>query len=72
MALRNHCRQKCVVNEIFFLNTERLNLIYHHEIWQIFEIDRFDCQKVQIGKDQGKAQSERDPHSKNRGGKKPN
>ena len=28
--------------------------------------------KVQVGKDQEKAQSEKDPHSKNRGGKKPN
>ena len=28
--------------------------------------------KVQVGKDQEKAQSERDFHSKNRGGKKPN
>ena len=28
--------------------------------------------KVQVGKDQEKAQSERDSHSKHRGGKKPN
>ena len=28
--------------------------------------------KVQVGKDQEKAQSKKDPHSKNRGGKKPN
>ena len=28
--------------------------------------------KVQVGKDQEKAQSETDSHSKNRGGKKPN
>ena len=28
--------------------------------------------KEQVGKDQEKAQSERDSHSKNRGGKKPN
>ena len=27
-------------------------------------------EKVQVGKDQGKAQSEKDSHSKNRGGKK--
>ena len=27
-------------------------------------------QKVQVGKDQEKAQSEKDSHSKNRGGKK--
>ena len=29
-------------------------------------------EKVQVGNDQEKAQSERDSHSKNRGGKKPN
>ena len=29
-------------------------------------------EKVQVGKDQEKAQSERDSHSKNRGGRKPN
>ena len=28
--------------------------------------------KLQVGKDQEKAQSEKDSHSKNRGGKKPN
>ena len=28
--------------------------------------------KVHVGKDQEKAQSEKDSHSKNRGGKKPN
>ena len=33
----------------------------------------FRCiKKVQVGKDQEKAQSEKDSHSKNRGGKKPN
>ena len=31
-----------------------------------------EIKKVQVGKDQEKAQSERDSHSKNRGGKKPN
>ena len=30
------------------------------------------CEEVQVGKDQEKAQSEKDSHSKNRGGKKPN
>ena len=32
----------------------------------------FLFEKVQVGKDQEKAQSEKDSHSKNRGGKKPN
>ena len=34
--------------------------------------DRQEYRKVQVGKDQEKAQSEKDSHSKNRGGKKPN
>ena len=33
---------------------------------------RSNCKKVQVGKDQEKAQSEKDSRSKNRGGKKPN
>ena len=33
---------------------------------------KFHGKKVQVGKDQEKAQSEKDSHSKNRGGKKPN
>ena len=32
----------------------------------------YQNEKVQVGKDQEKAQSEKDSHSKNRGGKKPN
>ena len=40
------------------------------EKWPL--ITFFQCRKVQVGKDQEKAQSERDSHSKNRGGKKPN
>ena len=35
-------------------------------------LEKFDCKKVQVGKDHEKAQSEKDSHSKNRGGKKPN
>ena len=38
-----------------------------HFIWHVM-IEK----KVQVGKDQEKAQSEKDSHSKNRGGKKPN
>ena len=30
------------------------------------------CKKVQVGKDQEKAQSEKESHSKNQGGKNPN
>ena len=44
--------------------------------WQALSLinDLFLVQfkKVQVGKDQEKAQSEKDSHSKNRGGKKPN
>ena len=38
----------------------------------IWVSDQFRHKKVQVGKDQEKAQSEKDSHSKNRGGKKPN
>ena len=34
--------------------------------------DHLKKKKVQVGKDQEKAQSEKDSYSKNRGGKKPN
>ena len=34
--------------------------------------DSLGLKKVQVGKDQEKAQSEKDSHSKNQGGKKPN
>ena len=37
-----------------------------------FWTDYWGHKKVQVGKDQEKAQSEKDSHSKNRGGKKPN
>ena len=39
---------------------------FHQEVYESF------FKKVQVGKDQEKAQSEKDSHSKNRGGKKPN
>ena len=38
----------------------------------IFIFHALISKKVQVGKDQEKAQSEKDSHSKNRGGKKPN
>ena len=43
-------------------------------VWPVpFLINTFTAlKKVQVGKDQEKAQSEKDSHSKNRGGKKPN
>ena len=34
--------------------------------------NELNVKKVQVGKDQEKVQSEKDSHSKNRGGKKPN
>ena len=41
---------------------------------RLYEIELFyrPFKKVQVGKDQEKAQSEKDSHSKNQGGKKPN
>ena len=39
---------------------------------QTTHVSKHTSKKVQVGKDQEKAQSERDSHSKNRGGKKTN
>ena len=41
----------------------------HYELISKYNVG---LKKVQVGKDQEKAQSEKDSHSKNRGGKKPN
>ena len=51
-------------------NSRCLNLSIN---WITLQLDfRSLLKKVQVGKDQEKAQSEKDSHSKNRGGKKPN
>ena len=39
---------------------------------KVIDVPRSGIKKVQVGKDQEKAQSERDSHSKNRGEKKTN
>ena len=44
----------------------------HHLLVTNFHIRKNMDKKVQVGKDQEKAQSEKDSHSKNRGRKKPN
>ena len=49
---------------------ESLRLISLYVLWSLFIMR--NGKKVQVGKDQEKAQSEKDSHSKNRGGKKPN
>ena len=56
------------------LLTGTLNYKSNKEILKNFGVGEFSfsLQKVQVGKDQEKAQSEKDSHSKNRGGKKPN
>ena len=48
---------------------KRLN---HYTAYKAILDAATDIGKVQVGKDQEKAQSEKDSHSKNRGGKKPN
>ena len=49
-----------------------VNQIYPPEL-QLNKANISDTEKkVQVGKDQEKAQSEKDSHSKNQGGKKPN
>ena len=49
----------------------RQSLVFSTSAWVKFP-KILNTEKVQVGKDQEKAQSERDSHSKNRGGKKPN
>ena len=52
---------------------ERLLSAYRaHLPHGMFHNHNYTFEKVQVGKDQEKAQSEKDSHSKNRGGKKPN
>ena len=70
----------------FFVSSKLLRFIFTETFFPIapfpdhclhlpFHIHSYstrNCEKVQVGKDQEKAQSEKDSHSKNRGGKKPN
>ena len=46
--------------------------IIHVKVLKNSMFSFFPLQNVQVGKDQEKAQSEKDSHFKNRGGKKPN
>ena len=57
-------------NVIKHITSNNLNILESHID---IEVSFHDInKKVQVGKDQEKAQSEKDSHSKNRGGKKPN
>ena len=66
------------VGEVWPLNIYFEYTRLHHKTYLFMEYTRHTSQntfiygKVQVGKDQEKAQSEKDSHSKNRGGKKPN
>ena len=51
--------------------TYAVRIVIYFADYPIFDSNRLH-KKVQVGKDQEKAQSEKDSHSKNRGGKKPN
>ena len=53
-------------NDIFIFSSEKNLCILHG---QVFVMVVGPCQKVQVGNDQEKVQSERNSHSKNRGGK---
>ena len=57
-----------LTSETFITMTEELTNCY--EPLQELRLRLWQCKKVQVGKDQEKAQSEKDSHSKNRGGKK--
>ena len=60
----------CVVS-IIVLPGISFNTLSRYKVRTVFIIKKY-YKKVQVGKDQEKAQSEKDSHSKNRGGKKPN
>ena len=46
--------------------------MYMYKPYWLSWVHGYNYEKVQVGKDQEKAQSEKHSHSKNRGGKKPN
>ena len=49
-------------------NMSNYVIVVARRLWLVYTFDK----KVQVGKDQEKAQSEKDSQPKNRGGKKPN
>ena len=54
------------------LDSKRLMHVYHLTLCLYISnisLETVEGRKVQVGKDQEKAQSEKDSHSKNRGGK---
>ena len=76
-----HVHTQLVVSCCIFLQGIKLNKTFYirvrNDIGRESPIRQFSdthiqFKKVQVGKDQEKAQSEKDSHSKNRGGKKPN
>ena len=55
-----------------FNTTGGLSYKVYTKLYEAIVWPTISYEKVQVGKDQEKAQSEKDSHSKNRGGKKPN
>ena len=62
-------RDKCSVDDIL---DERVVIWVEFRHRLSYPTKTGISKKVQVGKDQEKAQSEKDSHSKNQGGKKPN
>ena len=60
----------------FVFSTRIVKHLFHKKKFQasrsLLSFQNPAYEEVQVGKDQEKAQSEKDSHSKNRGGKKPN
>ena len=61
-----------IIQKLLVLRDLRLLDYFYLQLLQLVLCRVTALKKVQVGKDQEKAQSERDSHSKNRGGKKPN
>ena len=78
MPLCSFCLYVLYTCIVFALMTVIHKLWFYTECHDVYEnlvvsiVKSLLRKKVQVGKDQEKAQSEKDSHSKNRGGKKPN
>ena len=61
-----------MLTQAYMLLSQERGMGHHLDINKHIGADTLISKKVQVGKDQEKVQSEKDSHSKNRGGKKPN
>ena len=58
------------LTEKFHYKPKQIDVDHRNQFYCVVSARAHHWKKVQVGKDQEKAQSEKDSHSKNRGGKK--